>query len=92
MKIIITGGSGFIGTSAITQCLLNPAISEVIALSRSPLPSALSNNEKLTTILMKEEDWLDLEGVVRQCQGAEACIWYVYGCLYDERFATGPRD
>jgi len=77
MRIIITGGSGFIGTEVITQCLANPAISEVIALLRKPLPSSLSENDKLRTILMKGEDWLDLEGVVRQCRGAEACIWYV---------------
>jgi len=88
MKIIITGGSGFIGTEVITQCLSNPAFSEVIALSRKPLSASLTKHEKLRTILMKDEDWLDLGEVVRQSEGVDACIWYVRGCCNLADLAT----
>ncbi|GKZ33192.1 hypothetical protein AbraIFM66950_002981, partial [Aspergillus brasiliensis] len=39
MKIILTGSTGFIGHEILGQCLHNPHITSIVALSRRPLPS-----------------------------------------------------
>jgi uncharacterized protein YbjT (DUF2867 family) len=39
MKVLILGASGLVGSNALEQTLANPAITEVIAPTRKPLPS-----------------------------------------------------
>lgn len=73
MKVIITGSTGFIGKAVLTQCLKNPTITELVALSRGDLPEA-ATNPKLKVVIMKDfnsysEDALD------SMRGADACIW-----------------
>lgn len=38
MKIILTGSTGFIGHEVLVQCLQNPNITSIVALSRRELP------------------------------------------------------
>ncbi|RAH54654.1 NAD(P)-binding protein [Aspergillus piperis CBS 112811] len=73
MKIILTGSTGFIGHEILTQCLRNPHITSVIALSRRPLPT---NNPKLTVRLV--DDFLTYpESLLQELRGAAACIWVI---------------
>ncbi|PWY84378.1 NAD(P)-binding protein [Aspergillus eucalypticola CBS 122712] len=73
MKIILTGSTGFIGHEILTQCLRNPHITSIIALSRRPLPT---NNPKLTVRLV--DDFLTYpESLLQELRGAEACIWAI---------------
>ncbi|KAI2906882.1 hypothetical protein CBS147371_10994 [Aspergillus niger] len=73
MKIILTGSTGFIGHQILTQCLQNPHITSIIALSRRPIPT---KNPKLTVKLV--EDFLIYpESLLQDLRGAEACIWAI---------------
>ncbi|KAI2830318.1 hypothetical protein CBS133816_3621 [Aspergillus niger] len=73
MKIILTGSTGFIGHHILTQCLQNPHITSIIALSRRPIPT---KNPKLTVKLV--EDFLTYpESLLQELRGAEACIWAI---------------
>ncbi|GCB25706.1 hypothetical protein AAWM_08591 [Aspergillus awamori] len=73
MKIILTGSTGFIGHQILTQCLQNPHITSITALSRRPIPT---KNPKLTVKLV--EDFLIYpESLLQELRGAEACIWAI---------------
>jgi uncharacterized protein YbjT (DUF2867 family) len=74
MKFILTGCTGFIGSEVLSQCLRNPSISSVIALSRRKLPEAISNDPKLKVVVMKDFK-LYPESVLLELAGADACIW-----------------
>jgi thioester reductase-like protein len=74
MKVILTGASGFIGAEVLRQCLRNPSITSLVALSRREL--SVAPDPKLKTVLV--ENWEAYEpSVLRELEGAEACIWYV---------------
>jgi nucleoside-diphosphate-sugar epimerase len=81
MKIILTGSTGFIGSEILTQCLANPSITSIIALSRRKLPDSLSSDPKLQTVILDDFATYNDE-VLRECVGAEACIWYVATAYY----------
>jgi nucleoside-diphosphate-sugar epimerase len=73
MKVILTGSTGYIGKEVLHQCLENPAITSLIALSRRELPGS-TPNPKLTVVII--EDFKSYPGpVLEQLKGAEACIW-----------------
>jgi hypothetical protein len=76
MKIILTGSTGFIGSEVLTQCLANPSITSITAISRRKLPDSISSNPKLQTVILDDFTTYTDE-VLRECVGAEACIWYV---------------
>jgi hypothetical protein len=74
MKVILAGSSGFIGKEVLRQCLQNPSITSLVALSRRPLPE---NDPKLKTVLM--EDFTSYSpSVLQELEGADSCIWYVF--------------
>ncbi|RMJ18263.1 hypothetical protein CDV36_002099 [Fusarium kuroshium] len=54
MKVLIVGASGMIGGEALLQCLANPQISSVVAFVRRELPSDVSNNPKLKSVIIKD--------------------------------------
>ncbi|KAI8714098.1 hypothetical protein NCS52_01129100 [Fusarium sp. LHS14.1] len=54
MKVLIVGASGMIGGEALLQCLANPQITTVVAFVRRELPSDLSNNPKLKSVIVKD--------------------------------------
>jgi len=72
MKIVLTGTTGFIGAEVLQQCLANPAISSIVALSRRPLDSV--SDPKLKVVVLKDFTVYD-EEVMKELEGAEACIW-----------------
>jgi nucleoside-diphosphate-sugar epimerase len=74
MKFIITGCTGFIGGEVLFQCLHNPSITSIIALSRRKLPGAIRKDPKLKVIVM--EDFRSYsQSVLDEIAGADACIW-----------------
>lgn len=75
MKVIITGSTGFIGKEVLDQCLKNPAVTSLIALSRRDLPEA-ATNPKLTVVIV-EDFKVYTESMLEHLKGSDACIWYV---------------
>lgn len=75
MKLILLGSTGFIGKEVLNQCLENPAITSLIALSRRNLPGVAAN-PKLTVVII-EHFKLFFDFVLEQLKGADACIWLV---------------
>jgi len=74
MKVLITGATGGIGGGALEQCLIHPDIHSVTVLSRRDLPSTISENKKLTCLIVK--DFSDLSsGVLESIKDADAMIW-----------------
>lgn len=73
MKVILTGSTGFMGKEVLDQCLKNPSITSIIALSRRNLPGVPAN-PKLTVVII-EDFKLYPESVLEQLKGADACIW-----------------
>lgn len=91
MNFILTGCTGFIGGEVLLQCLRNPAITSVIALSRRQLPEAVAKDPKLNVVILKDFNSYP-DSVLEQLQGADACIWYLTQCLFIEfRMADQTR-
>ncbi|KAF4633899.1 hypothetical protein G7Y89_g4214 [Cudoniella acicularis] len=74
MKFILTGCTGFIGSEVLSQCLRNPSITSIIALSRRELPKAVANDPKLKVLIMKDFNNYP-DSVIKELSGADACIW-----------------
>ena len=72
MKIILTGATGFIGAEVLQQCLANPAITSIVALSRRPMDSV--SDPKLKVVIL-EDFTVYGDEVMRELDGSEACIW-----------------
>jgi hypothetical protein len=74
MKVIIAGVTGYIGREILLQCLANPHMTSIIALSRRELSFT---HDKLHVHLMREEDYLSYSdpALRNELAGAEACIW-----------------
>jgi len=77
MKFILTGCTGFIGSEVLSQCLRNPTITSVVALSRRKLPDSVANDPKLKLVIMKDFN-LYSESALKEISGADACIWYLF--------------
>lgn len=73
MKVILLGSTGFIGKEVLKTCLMNSAITSIVALSRRHLPEA-DAHPKLT-VLMVEDFNSYPDTVLQQLKDAEACIW-----------------
>ncbi|KAM0235050.1 hypothetical protein ACHAPO_005844 [Fusarium lateritium] len=54
MKILFIGASGSIGGEALRQCLAHPKVTSVVCFVRRPLPSDVSNNSKLQSVMTKD--------------------------------------
>ena len=74
MKLILTGCTGFIGREVLSQCLRNPAITSVVAISRRSLPDAVIKDPKLQVVVMKDFNTYS-DSVVKDMAGADAAIW-----------------
>ncbi|KAF2261383.1 hypothetical protein CC78DRAFT_619437 [Lojkania enalia] len=74
MKVLITGATGIIGSASLRHCLNHPSITSVIALSRRPLPSSISNNPKLKTIISSDFKNYD-EQTLSQISDADAMVF-----------------
>lgn len=82
MKLIVVGANGFVATEIIRQSLRLPAIGEVVAVSRSEVPSPTklypnSNLSKLTVVKVDDYD-VYTNATKEALAGADACIWFVF--------------
>ncbi|KAL4939686.1 hypothetical protein BDV06DRAFT_214107 [Aspergillus oleicola] len=78
MKVILAGATGFIGQELLAQCIANPTITSIIALTRRELPNA-PKNDKLRTYIMTDDDWTSYSNpaLKSELQGAKACLWTI---------------
>ncbi|MFB7498705.1 NAD-dependent epimerase/dehydratase family protein [Streptomyces sp. NPDC056161] len=70
MRVIVFGASGMIGQGVLRACLLDDAVTEVLAVVRRPLPDA---HPKLRQIV--HTDFTDYTAVQDQLQGLDACFY-----------------
>ncbi|EKJ74216.1 hypothetical protein FPSE_05513 [Fusarium pseudograminearum CS3096] len=76
MKILFIGASGSIGGEALRQCLAHPQVTSIVCFVRRPLPSDVSDNPKLQSVMIKDFSvWP--EEVLLPHVDAAAMIWYV---------------
>jgi dTDP-D-glucose 4,6-dehydratase len=88
MKLILAGSTGFIGAEVLRQCLANPSITSLVALSRRELPSTFADpDQKLKTVLVKDFEEYEAT-VIKECKGAAGCIWYVHTTFYLTTFGS----
>ncbi|KUJ11303.1 uncharacterized protein LY89DRAFT_242206 [Mollisia scopiformis] len=71
MKIILTGSTGYIGNEVLLQCLANPSITSIIALSRRNLKIS---DPKLKVIIHEDFTTYPPE-LMTQLADADACIY-----------------
>jgi dTDP-4-dehydrorhamnose reductase len=81
MKLILAGSTGLVGTEVLRQCLLNPKITSVVALTRRPIDiSALASKahsiktDKVKSIVLQDFTEYPAD-VKRELADADACIW-----------------
>lgn len=77
MKIIVSGATGLVGSEIIRQCLDIDAVTEVIALARSPIQIDRSNkSSKIKSVIIEDYEYYP-DHVKAAFAGADACIWCV---------------
>lgn len=74
MKVIVAGGTGFVGSNVVKQCIAHPDITSVIVLSRREISVDLSESEKVR-VLLHEDFGQWPASVLEELIGAEGCIW-----------------
>ncbi|KAF3087275.1 hypothetical protein TWF569_008950 [Orbilia oligospora] len=74
MKVIVTGGTGFLGAEILRQCVANPEITSIIALARRDLSQEWQAEKKITTLKIKDFGTYSPEDL-KVLEGAEGCFW-----------------
>ncbi|RDA93261.1 hypothetical protein CP533_6519 [Ophiocordyceps camponoti-saundersi (nom. inval.)] len=77
MKLIVAGGTGFLGSEIIRQALAHPAVTSVVALARreTPVPPDAPPGKLKSVICSDFDNYPD--GVKRELAGADACVWTI---------------
>lgn len=76
MKIIITGPTGLVGNSVLTQAIAHPHITSIVAITRRPLPSTITTSPKVTQLILTDADFISYPASALEAfKGATACIW-----------------
>jgi uncharacterized protein YbjT (DUF2867 family) len=70
IKVILTGATGMVGEGVLLECLENPAVGEVLMVSRRSSPR---HHPKLKECLVP--DFFDLDSVTSQITGYDACFF-----------------
>jgi uncharacterized protein YbjT (DUF2867 family) len=72
MKVVLFGSTGMVGQGVLRACLLDPDVSEVLAVVRSPMTKEQREQPKLRELVHKNfEDFSGLE----ETFAADACFW-----------------
>lgn len=83
MKVVISGGTGYIGGEVVSQCLEHPSITSVIILARRD-PGTWTNNPKAKVVILKDFTSYD-EATIDEVKTASAAIWCLGTYTGDER-------
>ncbi|MFV5998732.1 epimerase [Streptomyces sp. NPDC056231] len=70
MKVVIFGASGMIGQGVLRACLLDPAVTRVLVVVRSPLGVS---HPKLMEVI--HQDFTDLSAISGQLVGLDSCFY-----------------
>jgi uncharacterized protein YbjT (DUF2867 family) len=70
MKVVVFGATGMVGQGVLRECLLDPGVEAVLAVTRTPLAET---NAKLRQIV--HEDFTDFSGVAEHLTGWDACFF-----------------
>jgi uncharacterized protein YbjT (DUF2867 family) len=79
MKLIVSGGTGFVATEVIRQSLSDSRITSVLALARRPvavpenLPAGADPSKFKSVVIADFAAYSD--DVRKELEGADACIW-----------------
>jgi uncharacterized protein YbjT (DUF2867 family) len=76
MKVLIVGASGSIGGEALKQCLAHPTITSIIAFSRKELPPEITENNKVSVVIVTDFAHWEPE-ILESHADAAAMIWSV---------------
>lgn len=70
MKVVLFGATGMIGQGVLRECLLDPEVSEVLSIGRSP---SGQTHPKLKEIL--HQDFYDFSAIEAELSGLDACFF-----------------
>jgi uncharacterized protein YbjT (DUF2867 family) len=70
MKVILFGATGMIGQGVLRECLLDPGVERVLAVTRAPLPQ---RHEKLSELI--HQDFTSYDAVAGELAGYDACFF-----------------
>jgi uncharacterized protein YbjT (DUF2867 family) len=70
MRVILFGATGMIGSGVLLECLRDPRVTAVLAVSRTPLGRS---EPKLTELI--HNDFLDFHSIRPQLTGYDACFF-----------------
>lgn len=74
MKVIIFGGTGFVGQEVLRQASALPSITSVVSVGRRAATEPSSSSKVKSVVL---SDWLKYtDDVKKDLANADACIWY----------------
>lgn len=77
MKLIISGGSGFVATELIKQSLGLTSVTKLVVLSRKPISTPQgADNSKLKNVILEDYEKYPQEAR-DEMAGADAFVWYV---------------
>jgi uncharacterized protein YbjT (DUF2867 family) len=72
MKVVLFGATGMVGQGVLRECLRDPGVEAVLAVTRTPLAES-DGNGKLRQIV--HEDFTDFSGVADELTGWDACFF-----------------
>ncbi|HEX7305274.1 epimerase [Lentzea sp.] len=72
MKIVVFGASGMVGQGALRECLLDPAVTSIVTVGRSPLQTS---DPKWRHVV--HADFGDLSPIADELADADACFYCV---------------
>lgn len=76
MNIIVTGGTGLVGSEVLRACIKHQYIRHVYAVTRKPLNPSLSSHPKITEIIHEDfEKWPDHLLKLFEHNDVRGCIW-----------------
>ncbi len=70
MKVILFGGSGMVGQGVLRECLLDPGVTQVVSVVRTPTGQT---NPKLWEVAHR--DFRDFSAIETDLAGADACFY-----------------
>ena len=73
MRVMLFGATGMVGQGVLRECLLDPGVSEVLAVGRSPVVQNAQQNPRLDEIIVA--DLSNLAGHEAQLFGYDACFF-----------------